>query len=109
MLLHLLATIAGVAVIFVAPLPLAGRLAVALVLQLVVPALSVAFRLVRQRRIVSVLPGLFLYWLYFVARLRALAIIVTGQSRRYRKIAPGWAECDGVADPNGPASPSRIP
>jgi glycosyltransferase involved in cell wall biosynthesis len=83
--LHLGATLAGLIVIAVMPWPLAGRLAVAAALQFVAPALTVGFRLFRLRRVASILPGVFLYWLYYWARVQALLVIVFGQSRRYRK------------------------
>jgi hypothetical protein len=73
------------AIIAAMPWSLASRLGAALALQLVAPALTVAFRLIRQHRIASVLPGVFLYWLYYVARMQAVALIGTGQARRYRK------------------------
>ena len=85
MLLQLVATIAGVTIVATMRWPLVTRLAVAAALQLVVPGLAVALRVSRQRRVASVVPGIFLYWLYFLARIHALSLIVSGKSHRYRK------------------------
>jgi glycosyltransferase involved in cell wall biosynthesis len=85
LMLHLGATIAGLIVVATMRWPLADRLAMAAVLQLMVPGLTVGVRLFRARRVASVVPGVFLYWLYYWARAQALLVIVFGQSRKYRK------------------------
>jgi glycosyltransferase involved in cell wall biosynthesis len=85
MLVHIGATAAGVIVIATMPWSLVDRFVVAAAFQLLAPGLTVAFRLVRQRRLSSILPGLFLYWLYYWARVQALLVIALGKGRRYRK------------------------
>jgi glycosyltransferase involved in cell wall biosynthesis len=85
LMLHLAATIAGLIVVVTMSWPLVDRLALAAALQLVAPGLTVVVRLLRARRITSVVPGVFLYWLYYWARAQALLVIVFGKGRRYRK------------------------
>jgi hypothetical protein len=88
MFAHLVLTVAGFGVAagvfgggaaFRTMAPLAG--------QFLIPAVTVAYRLraVGARALPSVLQGVFLYWLYYWARLQALAIILAGGTRRYRK------------------------
>ncbi|HEV2150145.1 MAG TPA: glycosyltransferase [Longimicrobiaceae bacterium] len=93
MLLHLTATAA--AVIAWAAVPLSGAAGVGLVVlsQLIAPSLTVAYRMSRGRRprthagtSVQLLGrALFLYWVYYWARLKALQIIVLGGAGAYRK------------------------
>ena len=85
MALHLVASGAGLWLLVLAPLPLLSRTVAAIALQLIVPAMTVAFRLARQRRVAVVLPGLLLYWLYYWARVQAMSLIVSGRARHYRK------------------------
>ena len=82
---HLVATALGVAVLAGAPQPFAARLALALALQLPAPAATVLFRVAQTRDLRAAIPGLFLYWLYYWARLQALILIVAGRARTYRK------------------------
>ena len=85
MVLHMGATLAGLAIVAASRWPVVDRLAVAMALQLVAPSLTVGHRLRRRRHVRSVASGLFLYWLYYLARIQALALIVSGQARQYRK------------------------
>jgi glycosyltransferase involved in cell wall biosynthesis len=85
MLLHMGATLAGLIIVGAMRWPIVDRLAVAAALQLVAPGLTVGYRLIRQRRGKSIASGVFLYWLYYWARIQALALIMSGQARRYRK------------------------
>jgi hypothetical protein len=62
-----------------------NRLAVAAALQFVAPGLTVGYRSIRRHRAKSLVSGIFLYWLYYVARIQALALIVSGRARQYRK------------------------
>jgi glycosyltransferase involved in cell wall biosynthesis len=82
---HLAATFAGLALVFFSSQPAAMRILGALALQFVIPALTVAFRLARGGRIGGAVPGLILYWLYYWARINALAVILSGGAGRYAK------------------------
>lgn len=82
---HLLATACGLALLAAARMPMLSALALALGLQLLAPAATVAFRVAQARDLRAVFPGLFLYWLYYWARLQALVLIAAGRTRSYRK------------------------
>lgn len=85
MFIHLIATIGGIVVLVRGPGGPVTRTSLALLLQLVVPVVTVVYRAVRGRRALDFVRGVFLYWLYYWARLQALMIVATGQSDRYRK------------------------
>lgn len=85
MFVHLLATIAGLVVLIAGPFGWLSRGLIAALLQLMVPGLTVAYRSLRARRILNIPRGLFLYWLYYWARLQALVIIISGNSGSYVK------------------------
>jgi len=85
MLVHLLATIAGVLVLIGGPFGWLGRGLIVVLLQLLVPALTVAYRAWRGRRAMNIPRGVFLYWLYFWARLQALVLVLRGNSDAYVK------------------------
>ena len=80
---HLAATLAGVWLLATRAFP--ASLLPALALQLLVPAATVAFRAAQTRRLGHAAPTLALYWLYYWARIQALALIAAGRSTRYRK------------------------
>ena len=65
--------------------PWMDRVVAATALQLLVPFLTVSYRLLRQGHARSIAPGLFLYWLYYWARIEALFLIVLRRAGRYRK------------------------
>ena len=79
---HLLASIAGVALL---ASPSAPRFIAALALQLAVPAATVAFRFAQTRRPGRIIQSIALYWLYYWARIYALALIVARRRDAYRK------------------------
>jgi hypothetical protein len=83
--LHLLATMAGLTALVVAPLPLSWRLTILLVLQLVVPALTVLHRMRQTRRFASPFVAVTLYWLYYWARSEALALVLIRRGHLYDK------------------------
>jgi hypothetical protein len=82
---HLISTLVGLAVLLTSPLSLGWRGSIALILQLVAPLATVLARGLRTGRLRSGMVGIFLYWLYYWARLHALALVTLGQSERYRK------------------------
>jgi glycosyltransferase involved in cell wall biosynthesis len=85
MALHLVATLVGVVGLFALPWPFWGRLSLALGLQLVAPALTVGHRIRQTGRAALVLPGLYLYWFYYWARLNALWVVLSRGSQGYSK------------------------
>jgi glycosyltransferase involved in cell wall biosynthesis len=85
MFAHLFATIGGLVALFGSSLTLSSRLLIALLLQLVVPALTVAYRFRQTRRTSRIVEGITLYWLYYWARLQALALVFAGRSGSYVK------------------------
>lgn len=80
-MLHLLATVGTIAVLFVPSLGVATRIGIALLLQLLAPGIAVVYRWMRLGRIYRPARSIFLYWLYMHARLVALFRIATGQGR----------------------------
>jgi len=82
---HLIATAVGLTALVVGPLSLQGKVITALGLQLVAPFATIVYRGHRTRRWGSVASGILLYWLYYWARLHALALVTLGRSDRYRK------------------------
>ncbi|HEY4130223.1 MAG TPA: glycosyltransferase family 2 protein, partial [Gemmatimonadaceae bacterium] len=84
-LVHLAFTIAGVAWLIAGAGSLIERALILVALQLVVPATTVAFRMRQTRRRVNLPRALYLYWLYYWARLQAVGLIVTGRGRRFSK------------------------
>lgn len=85
MTLHLVATAAGVVLLFDTTIPLLLRLLIAVGLQLVVPIATVAHRIGQTRRVGSPAAALVLYWLYYWARLQAFALVASGRADGYRK------------------------
>jgi glycosyltransferase involved in cell wall biosynthesis len=85
LLVHFALTIAGVAWLVVGRGPWLTRTALLAALQLLVPAITVAFRVKQTRRLVNLPRALYLYWLYYWARLQAVALILSGRSRRFSK------------------------
>jgi GT2 family glycosyltransferase len=82
---QLLATIAGPVILFASHWSLALRLIIAGLLQLAVPAITVAYRVLQTRRGTHLLEGIALYWLYYWARINALALLASGRGHRYAK------------------------
>lgn len=82
---HLLATLVGILALAAPGVPLLAGIAALLALQLVVPATTVLFRSLQTRRFGRPAASVALYWLYYWARLQAVALIVTGLDERYRK------------------------
>ena len=85
MIVHGLATIAGVVLLFTDWSTPLVRVLLALALQLFAPSLTVAYRLWVARRLVSVPRALVLYWIYYWARLRALLLVLTGRAEKFEK------------------------
>jgi hypothetical protein len=85
MFVHLIATVAGAVILIRGSYDWLWRLAIAVALQLLTPILTVTYRAARGRRRFDFGRGAFLYWLYYWARLEALAILVLGGSGEYRK------------------------
>jgi hypothetical protein len=82
---HMLATIGGILILFAAPFSLVVRASIALLLQLVVPSVTAAYRAWQTGRASRLPEGILLYWLYYWARLQGLALVVAGKSTRYAK------------------------
>jgi len=85
MIIHLLATLSGLFVLFGGPFSLPSRGLVALLLQLVVPGVTVAHRARQTGRTSRLSAGVALYWLYYWARLHAFFLVVAGRSGGYQK------------------------
>jgi glycosyltransferase involved in cell wall biosynthesis len=85
LLVHFLLTVVGIAWLIGGAGTLLARLAALVALQAVVPAFTVAFRMRQTRRFVNLPRALYLYWLYYWARLQAVGLIVTGHGRRFSK------------------------
>jgi glycosyltransferase involved in cell wall biosynthesis len=85
MFMHLIATIGGFVALLRGPGGPLARTSLALLLQIVVPVTTVVYRALRGRRALDFVRGVFLYWLYYWARLQALMILATGHSDAYRK------------------------
>jgi GT2 family glycosyltransferase len=81
--LHLLLTLAGIALLAGGTWPFPRSLAAALALQVMVPAATVLFRARQTGRIPPPAHALLLYWLYYWARAYGLLLILLG--RDYRK------------------------
>ena len=82
---HLLATIGGLIVLIAAPFNVAVRGLIALLLQLAVPSITVAYRAWQTGRGSRIAEGIMLYWLYYWARLQALGLVVARSGARYAK------------------------
>lgn len=85
MSVHLLATIGGLVVLFASPFSVPVRLVIAVLLQLAVPGITVAYRASQTGRASHLLEGIGLYWLYYSARLQALALLAAGRGHSYVK------------------------
>ena len=82
---HLIATMVGLAMLLTTALSPLLRVGFALGLQIVAPLSTVVYRGRRTGGWRSGVPGIFLYWLYYWARIQALALVAVGRSGRYRK------------------------
>jgi glycosyltransferase involved in cell wall biosynthesis len=85
MIIHLLATLSGLVVLFGGPFSLPSRGLIALLLQIAVPAVTVAYRARQTGRASRLSAGVALYWLYYWARLHAFFLVMAGRSGGYRK------------------------
>jgi hypothetical protein len=85
MLLHLASSTLGLIAIVLASGTLLLRVGLALALQFVAPALTVAHRIRQTRRSSPVGQALILYWLYYWSRLHALIFIASGRVASHRK------------------------
>lgn len=85
MIVHALVTIAGVVVLFAGPGGFLRRALTALALQLVVPVTTVAYRMWRARRLMDVPKAVFLYWIYYWARIEAFVLVLAGRERNFVK------------------------
>jgi len=83
--IHVLATVTGIAALFGEGYPLAARVVMFPALQLLVPAVTVTYRALQTRRIPRLDEAILLYWVYYWARLSAVARLATPASSRYRK------------------------
>jgi glycosyltransferase involved in cell wall biosynthesis len=82
---HIVATLAGVVALVLLPAPVTVRVSVLGLLQLVVPAVTVIYRAVLVGRLPAPVHAVFLYWLYYWARIHSLMLIARGHSSVYRK------------------------
>jgi cellulose synthase/poly-beta-1,6-N-acetylglucosamine synthase-like glycosyltransferase len=82
---HLAATLAGVATLAAGRGGLGARVAVAVLLQLAVPAATVAFRALQTGRLANVPAAVLLYWLYYWARAQAAWLVLVRRAADYRR------------------------
>ena len=82
---QLFLTLVGIALIVAGPGPFLVRTVVALLMQGIVPAMTVLFRMGQTRRSVHLGRALYLYWLYYWARAHALLLIATGRAHQFTK------------------------
>jgi hypothetical protein len=75
----------GLTILIAAPFNLAVRGLIALLLQLAVPSITVAYRAWQTGRGSHIAEGIMLYWLYYWARLQALGLVVARTGARYAK------------------------
>lgn len=85
MMAHLLLTVCSLVFLVVAPFSWPLRILVALVLQILIPTVTVAYRVSRAGSTTNFVRGVGLYWLYYWARLEALIRIVVGENSKYAK------------------------
>jgi glycosyltransferase involved in cell wall biosynthesis len=85
MIVHALATFAGAVTLFAGRGSFFPRALIALGLQLLAPATTVAYRVSRAGRPVNLPKAVFLYWIYYWARLEAFILVLTGRERRFVK------------------------
>jgi glycosyltransferase involved in cell wall biosynthesis len=83
--IHLIATLVGLLFLTVSRLPLFVRFGVAVLLQLAIPSITVAYRASQTGRATRLIEGTILYWLYYWARIEALALLIVGRSHTYTK------------------------
>jgi glycosyltransferase involved in cell wall biosynthesis len=82
---HIAATVAGIAALFADSVPLIVRVAVFAALQLLVPVVTVSYRVVQTRRIPRLDHATLVYWVYYWARISSLALLATPASARFRR------------------------
>jgi glycosyltransferase involved in cell wall biosynthesis len=82
---HLILTALGVALLATMHASLLERIGIFVALQLAVPVATVVYRVSQTRFTRRALPGVALYWLYYWARAQALALVLLGRAKSYRK------------------------
>ena len=82
---HGLASVGGLLLLVQNTWPLPVRLTGAIVLQFAAPLATVAFRMLQTRRRANPITGVFLYWLYYWARLHAAWLVLLRRSRAFTK------------------------
>jgi GT2 family glycosyltransferase len=85
MTVHLLATIGGFVILIAGPFILPLRFFLAVLLQVVAPGVTVAYRALQTGRARRLVAGISLYWLYYCSRVHALGLVVAGRTHRYSK------------------------
>jgi glycosyltransferase involved in cell wall biosynthesis len=85
MIVHLAASIAGLLVLIGGPFSWPVRGVLAVLLQLLVPSLTVAYRASRGGQVTDVPRAVLLYWIYYWARLEAFLLVLTGKTENYVK------------------------
>jgi hypothetical protein len=83
LLVHLVSTIVGIVVLIDGPFRWPVRILLALGLQLLVPCLTVLYRVWRAHRIMNV-RAVLLYWLYYWARLEAAVRVLAGNDNYHK-------------------------
>jgi glycosyltransferase involved in cell wall biosynthesis len=82
---HLLLSVAGVVNLFLGYMGIAARIALLVLLPCVVPALAAVYRMAKGRKVYRPLRSIFLYFVYFAARLYALGLVISGQPAKKTK------------------------
>lgn len=84
-LAHLLATVAGLFVVVATQFSPITRLLLAMLLQLAIPGITVAYRASQTGRSKHLAEGIYLYWLYYWARVHALTLLALGRNHQFAK------------------------
>ena len=79
-LAHLFLSVAGLVNLFLGYLSLPVRVLAAILLPFLVPALAAAFRMAKRGKVYRPLRSTLLYFIYFAARLYALALVIGGRA-----------------------------
>ena len=85
MIVHAVNTIGGLAWLFAGAGGILLRASIAVALQLVVPSLTVGYRVLPARRSIDVPKAVFLYWIYYWARIEAFVLVLAGRERKFVK------------------------
>jgi glycosyltransferase involved in cell wall biosynthesis len=84
-LAHLLATVAGLTILVASQFSPIKRLLIAALLQLAIPGITVAYRASQTGRSKHLVEGIYLYWLYYWARVHALVLLALGKNHQFAK------------------------